>query len=86
MHTCIIMAWTQQIRTFVSQTAECLQQKHTQHAPSTKTECDNPCGWTKEIVTNVKTSPKLWRDTAGNAEEEASHTHTTHKTHTGTVG
>ena len=34
------IARTQKILTFMSLTGECRQQKHTQHAPSTKTECD----------------------------------------------
>ena len=31
---------TQKILTFMSLTGECWQQKHTQYAPSIKTECD----------------------------------------------
>ena len=37
---------------------ECRQQKHTQHAPSTKTECDYLNGWIKKTVTYAKISPK----------------------------
>ena len=42
MHT---ITQTQKILTFMSQTGECRQQKHTQHAPSTKMErdCLNRC-------------------------------------------
>ena len=39
---------------------ECLQQKHTQHAPSTKTECDYLNGWIKKTVTYAKISPKRY--------------------------
>ena len=31
----------------MSYTGECQQQKHAQHAPSTKTECDYLIGWIK---------------------------------------
>ena len=41
------IARTQKILTFMSSTGECQQQKHTQHAPSTKTECDYLNGWIK---------------------------------------
>ena len=34
------IAQTQKILTFMSKMGECRQQKHTQHAPSMKTECD----------------------------------------------
>ena len=37
---------------------ECWQQKHTQHAPSIKTECDCLNGWIKK-VTYAKISPKM---------------------------
>ena len=37
---------------------ECRQQKRTQHAPSTKMECDYLNGWTKKTVTYAKISPK----------------------------
>ena len=49
---------------------ECQQQKHTQRAPSTKTECDYLYGWI--MVTYAKFSPKLvnLRDLARNAEKE----------------
>ena len=59
---------------------ECRQPKHTQHAPSTKTECDYHNGWVykqtnkqkKKPVTYSKISPKLVnpRDIAGEREEE----------------
>ena len=51
-----------------SKTGECRQQKHTQHAPSTKTECDCLNGWIrKKKVTYAKISPKMVnpRDVAG---------------------
>ena len=57
-HTHFI-ARTQKILTFMSYTGECRQQKHTQHAPSTKTECDYLTGWIKKkTVTYAKISPK----------------------------
>ena len=34
------------------------QQKHTQHAPFTKTECDYLNVWIKKTVTYAKISPK----------------------------
>ena len=55
------IARTQKILTFMSLTGECRQQKHTQHAPSTKTECDYLNGWIKKKkkrVTYAKISPK----------------------------
>ena len=44
--------------------------KQTQHAPSTKTECDYLNGWIKKTVTYAKISPKMVnpRDLAGNPE------------------
>ena len=59
-------------RTFMSLTGECRQQKHTQHAPSTKTVCDYLNGWIKETDTYAKISPKMVnpRDLAGDTEEE----------------
>ena len=33
--------------------------KHTQHAPSTKTECDYLNGWIKKMVTDAKISHKV---------------------------
>ena len=55
--------------TFMSLTGECCQQKHTQHAPSTKRECDYLNGGIekKKKVTYTKISPKLAnpRDIAG---------------------
>ena len=67
------IAQTQKILTFMSWTGECRQQKHTQHVPSTETECDYLYGWIKEKtftytkISQKKVSPK---DLAGNAEEE----------------
>ena len=52
------IARTQKTLTFLSQTGECRQQKHTQHAPSTKTECDYLNGWTKKTVTYANISPE----------------------------
>ena len=56
---------------------ECRKQKHTQHAPSTKTECDNLYGWIKKKKVTYEKKYKNFtqnsepqRDTAGNAEEE----------------
>ena len=54
------------------QTGECRQQKHAQHAPSTKMECDYLCGWTKKnghIRNNLAQMVKP-RAIAGNAEKE----------------
>ena len=42
------IARTQEIPTFMSLTDECRQQKHTQHAPSTKTDCDYLTGRIKK--------------------------------------
>ena len=46
---------------------ECRQQKHTQHAPSTKTECDYLNGWIKKRSHTQKSRPKVVnpRDIAG---------------------
>ena len=53
---------------------ECLQQKHTQHAPSTKRECDYPTDWIfkKTVASEKKISPKIVnpRVIAENAEAE----------------
>ena len=52
------------------------QQKNTQHAPSTKTECDYRYGWMKKKKTKLVRYTKISlemvnpRDIAGNAEEE----------------
>ena len=54
------IAWTQKILMFKSLMGECRKQKHTQHAPSTKTECDYLNGWIKKMVTYAKISPKKW--------------------------
>ena len=59
---------TQKILTFMSLTGECRQQKHTQHAPSTKTECDYLNGWTKKtghIRKNLTQKVVNPRDIAG---------------------
>ena len=53
---------------------ECWQQKHTQHTPSMKMECDFLYGWNKKkTVTYAKVLPKMvnTRRISGNAEEEA---------------
>ena len=58
---------TQKILTFMSKTGECRQQKHTQHAPSTKTECDYLNGWIKNghIRKNLTQKVVNPRDIAG---------------------
>ena len=58
---------TQKILTFMLYTGECRQQKHTQLAPSTKTDCDYLSGWITKTVTYAKFSPKMVnpRDIAG---------------------
>ena len=69
----------QKILTFMSKTDEFRQQKHTQHALSTQTECEyfNGCikkkkKKKKKPVTYAKISLKMVnpRDIAGNAEEK----------------
>ena len=62
-----IIPRTQKILTFMSQTGECRQQKHTQHAPPTKTECDYLNGWIKKRSHTQKSHPKVVnpRDIAG---------------------
>ena len=60
----------------MSSMSECLQQKYTQRAPSTKTECDYLYGGIekkKKKVTYAKISPKMLkpRDKTGKAKEEA---------------
>ena len=52
------IARTQKILTFMSWMGECRQQKHTQQAPSTKTECDYLNGWIKKRSHTQKISPK----------------------------
>ena len=55
------IARTQKILTFMSQTGDCRQQKHTQHAPSTKTECDCECelyGWITKRSHGQTSHPK----------------------------
>ena len=56
---------TQKILTFMS--CECQQQKHSQHSPSTKTECDYLNGWIKKRSHTQKSHPKVVnpRDIAG---------------------
>ena len=52
---------------------ECRQQKHTQHAPSTKTECDYLNGWIKKNGHIRKNLTQKWwtpEIKLGNAEEE----------------
>ena len=46
----------------MSRKGECWQEKHTQHAPSTKTECDYLNGWIKKRSQMQKSHP---RDLAG---------------------
>ena len=56
------IARTQKILTFMSSTGEWRQQKHTQHAPSTKTECDYLNGWIKkkkQLSHTQKSHPKV---------------------------
>ena len=48
---------------FMSKTGECQQQKHTQHAPSTKTGIDYHNGWIKTRSQTLCI--------AGNAEEDS---------------
>ena len=61
------IARTQKILTFMSWTGECRQQKHTQHTPSTKTECDYLNGWIKKWSHTQISHPKMVnpRDIAG---------------------
>ena len=68
------MTQTQKILTFMSQTGECRQQKHTQHAPSTKTECDYLNGWIKKRSHTQKSHPKMVnpRDIAGEHRKKES--------------
>ena len=63
---------TQKILTFMSKTGECRQQKHTQHAPSTKTECDYLNGWIKKRSHTQKSHPKVVnpRDIAGERKKK----------------
>ena len=65
------IARTQKILTFMSWTGECRQQKHTQHAPSTKTECDYLNGWIKKQSHTQKSHPKVVnpRDIAGERQK-----------------
>ena len=61
------IARTQKILMFMSWTGECRQQKHAQHAPSTKMECDYLNGWIKKRSHMQKSHPKVVnpRDIAG---------------------
>ena len=52
------VARAQKILTFMSYTGECRQQKHTQHAPFTKTECDYLNGWITKQLHTQKSHPK----------------------------
>ena len=51
---------------------ECQQQKHTQHAPSTKTECDYHNGWIIKRSHTQKSHPKVVnpRDIAGERKKK----------------
>ena len=66
------IVWTQKILTFMTQTGECRQQKHTQHAPSRKTECDYLNGWIKKRSHTQKSHPKVVnpRDIAGERKKK----------------
>ena len=66
------IARTQKILTFMSLTGECRQQKHTQHALSTKTECDFLQGWIKKRSHMQKSHPKVVnpRDIAGERKKQ----------------
>ena len=66
------IARTQKILTFMSLTGECRQQKHTQHAPSTKTECYYLNGWIKKRSHTQKSHPKVVnpRDIAGERQKK----------------
>ena len=70
------IARTQKILTFMSWTGECRQQKHTQQAPSTKTECDYLNGWIKKRSHTQKSHPKVVnpRDIAGEREKNKTKT------------
>ena len=65
-------ARTQKILTFMSWTGECRQQKHTQHSPATKTECDYLNGWIKKRSHTQKSHPKVVnpRDIAGERKKK----------------
>ena len=54
------IARTQKILIFMFQTAESWQQKHTQHAPSTKTECDYLYYWIEKRSPTQKSHRKWW--------------------------
>ena len=66
------IARTQKILTFMSLTGEYRQQKHTQHAPSMKTECDYLNGWIKKRSHTQKSHPKMVnpRDKAGERKKK----------------
>ena len=53
----------------MSKAGECQQQKHTQHAPSTKMECDYLSGWIKKKSHKNPTKNCEPKDIAGNTEE-----------------
>ena len=55
MHSCIPSHGLKISGCIMSKRGECLQQQHTQHAPSAKTECDYLYGWIKKkIATHTK--------------------------------
>ena len=58
MHTCISSHGLKRSWRSCPRRGECRQEKHTQHAPSTKTECDYLNGWIKKTVTYAKISPE----------------------------
>ena len=69
MHTCILSYWLKRSwHSCPGQVNAGSKQNHTQHAPSTKMECDCLSGWIKKnSVTYAKISPKMVnpRDVAG---------------------
>ena len=71
------IARTPKILTSMSKTGECRQQEHTQHAPSTKTECDYLYGWIKKgSYTHISLSLSLSRSRARTPPPPHTHTHT----------
>ena len=75
-HTHFI-ARTQKILALMSLTGDCWQQRHTQHAPSTKTECDYLNGWIKKRSHTQKSHPKVVnpRDIAGERKKNKKNNH-----------
>ena len=58
---------TQKVLTFMFLTGECQQEKHTQHAPSTKMECDCLYSWIKKnghtlenLTTTIEGEPQRY--------------------------